>query len=183
MHHLCSPGGVAAREGSTSEIGIAHCLTVQNCAGQVVSPRVRAFLYTWGGGRTTAEGEHIPFRADPLRLLYEDHLSLVLPLTLEHEIDERSPLYGHTYDSLTVRTPYFPEALGKIVQPALCSGLPLCFTHPCNACCYWCPIRGHLIIRDQRSEMCKRTCACPCMLVSAHCASSCAGKIMKACCI
>ncbi|EIE26204.1 E set domain-containing protein [Coccomyxa subellipsoidea C-169] len=67
----------------------------------VVSPRVRAFLYTWGGGRTTAEGEHIPFRADPLRLLYEDHLSLVLPLTLEHEIDERSPLYGHTYDSLT----------------------------------------------------------------------------------
>ncbi|BDA50813.1 probable inward rectifier potassium channel 2 [Coccomyxa sp. Obi] len=68
---------------------------------QVVSPRVRAFLYTWGGGRTTAEGEHIPFRADPLKLLYEDHLSLVLPLTLEHEIDERSPLYGHTYDSLT----------------------------------------------------------------------------------
>lgn len=63
---------------------------------------MRAFLYTWGGGRTTAEGEHIPFRADPLKLLYEDHLSLVLPLTLEHEIDERSPLYGHTYDSLTV---------------------------------------------------------------------------------
>ncbi len=73
-------------------------------AGQVVSPRVRAFLYTWGGGRTTAEGEHIPFRADPLKLLYEDHLSLMLPLTLEHEIDERSALYGHTYDSLTVST-------------------------------------------------------------------------------
>lgn len=74
----------------------------------MVSPRVRAFLYTWGGGRTTAEGEHIPFRADPLKLLYEDHLSLVLPLTLEHEIDERSPLYGHTYDSLTVSCARLP---------------------------------------------------------------------------
>ncbi len=70
---------------------------------QVVSPRVRAFLYTWGGGRTTAEGEHIPFRMDPIELQHADHISLVLPLTLEHEIDERSPLYGHTYDSLTVR--------------------------------------------------------------------------------
>lgn len=79
-------------------------LTRSTASAQVVSPRVRAFLYTWGGGRTTAEGEHVPFRADPLRLLYEDHLSLVLPLTLEHEIDERSPLYGHTYDSLTVRS-------------------------------------------------------------------------------
>ncbi len=70
---------------------------------QVVSPRVRAFLYTWGGGRVTAEGEHIPFRMDPIELQHADHISLVLPLTLEHEIDERSPLYGHTYDSLSVR--------------------------------------------------------------------------------
>ena len=65
---------------------------------------MRAFLYTWGGGRTTAEGEHIPFRMDPIELQHADHISLVLPLTLEHEIDERSPLYGHTYDSLTVRS-------------------------------------------------------------------------------
>ncbi len=75
---------------------------------QVVSPRLRAFLYTWGGGRTTAEGEHIPFRIDNLALLQSDHLSLLLPLTLEHEIDERSPLYGHTYDSLTVGAPCLP---------------------------------------------------------------------------
>jgi hypothetical protein len=60
-------------------------------------------MYTWGGGRTTAEGEHIPCRMDPIDLIHSDHLSLVLPLTLEHEIDERSPLYGHTYDSLNVR--------------------------------------------------------------------------------
>ena len=71
---------------------------------QVVSPRVRAFLYTWAH-RTTAEGEAIPFRCDPIHLAPSDHLSLVLPLTLEHDIDERSPLYGHTYDSLTVRAP------------------------------------------------------------------------------
>jgi hypothetical protein len=69
---------------------------------QVVSPRVRAFLYTWAH-RTTAEGEAIPFRCDPMALRPSDQLSLVLPLTLEHDIDERSPLYGHTYDSLTVR--------------------------------------------------------------------------------
>ena len=66
---------------------------------------MRAFLYTWGGGRITAEGEHIPFRMDPIELQHADHISLVLPLTLEHEIDERSPLYGHTYDSLTVCFP------------------------------------------------------------------------------
>ena len=70
---------------------------------------MRAFLYTWGGGRTTAEGEHIPFRMDPIELQHAEHVSLVLPLTLEHEIDERSPLYGHTYDSLTVRlSPMLP---------------------------------------------------------------------------
>ena len=39
----------------------------------------------------TAEGEHIPFRMDPIELQHADHISLVLPLTLEHEIDERSP--------------------------------------------------------------------------------------------
>ncbi len=27
---------------------------------QVVQPSVRAYLYTWGEGRVTAEGEHIP---------------------------------------------------------------------------------------------------------------------------
>ena len=81
---------------------------------------MRAFLYTWGGGRTTAEGEHIPFRMDPIALQHAEHISLVLPLTLEHEIDERSPLYGHTYDSLTVRSPLSPLCLRyKAIQPSL----------------------------------------------------------------
>lgn len=30
------------------------------CAVQVVQPSVRAYLYTWGEGRVTVEGEHIP---------------------------------------------------------------------------------------------------------------------------
>lgn len=30
---------------------------------QVISPKVQAYLYTWGGGRVTAEGERIPGRA------------------------------------------------------------------------------------------------------------------------
>ena len=81
---------------------------------------MRAFLYTWGGGRTTAEGEHIPFRMDPIELQHAEHVSLVLPLTLEHEIDERSPLYGHTYDSLTVG-----------LSPALPKAAPCCPSAPC----------------------------------------------------
>ncbi|KAL4429159.1 hypothetical protein ABPG77_010138, partial [Micractinium sp. CCAP 211/92] len=66
---------------------------------QVLEPRVRAFLYTWGEGRITAEGEKIPVRCEALDLGYIDGM-LLLPLIIEHTIDERSPLCGHTYDSL-----------------------------------------------------------------------------------
>lgn len=69
-------------------------------AMQVIAPSVRAFLYTWGG-RKTAEGEKIPVRIEELDLGYIDGM-LLLPLVVEHTIDERSPIYGHTYDSLTV---------------------------------------------------------------------------------
>ena len=31
---------------------------------QVISPTTKAFLYTWGEGRTTAEGEYIPARCE-----------------------------------------------------------------------------------------------------------------------
>ena len=61
---------------------------------------MRAFLYTWGG-RKTAEGEHIPVRIEELDIGYIDGM-LLLPLVVEHTIDERSPLYGHTYESLRV---------------------------------------------------------------------------------
>ena len=55
-----------------------------------------------GAGRTTAEGEFIPCRSEQLDLdMIEGQL--LLPLTIEHTIDERSPLCGHTYDTLTVR--------------------------------------------------------------------------------
>jgi len=53
-------------------------------------------------GRTTAEGEFIPCRSEQLDLdMIEGQL--LLPLTIEHTIDERSPLCGHTYDTLQVR--------------------------------------------------------------------------------
>ena len=61
---------------------------------------MRAFLYTWGG-RKTAEGEQIPVRIEELDIGYIDGM-LLLPLVVEHTIDERSPLYGHTYESLRV---------------------------------------------------------------------------------
>ncbi|KAI8110913.1 hypothetical protein M9434_004487 [Picochlorum sp. BPE23] len=66
---------------------------------QVVEPKVRAYLYTWGEGRITAESERIPVRVEPIELDYIDGM-LLLPLIIEHTIDERSPLCGHTHGSL-----------------------------------------------------------------------------------
>lgn len=66
---------------------------------QVVEPKVRAYLYTWGEGRKTAEEEKIPVRVESIELDYIDGM-LLLPLIIEHTIDERSPLCGHTFDSL-----------------------------------------------------------------------------------
>ena len=39
---------------------------------QVVEPKVRAYLYTWGEGRMTAEGEYIPVRVESLDVGYID---------------------------------------------------------------------------------------------------------------
>ena len=70
----------------------------------MIEPQVKAYLYTWGEGRNTAEGEHIPVRIESLDIGYIDG-QLLLPLIEEHTIDERSPLCGHTYMSLkSVRT-------------------------------------------------------------------------------
>ncbi|KAK9805912.1 hypothetical protein WJX73_004138 [Symbiochloris irregularis] len=66
---------------------------------QVVEPRVTAYLYTWGEGRVTAEGEHICVRTEDLEIGYIDGM-LLLPIIVEHTIDEQSPLCGHTHDSL-----------------------------------------------------------------------------------
>ena len=81
---------------------------------QVIAPSVRAFLYTWGG-RKTAEGEKIPVRIEELDIGYIDGM-LLLPLVVEHSIDERSPLYGHTFESLRVwPTPFFHALYGMIL--------------------------------------------------------------------
>lgn len=65
---------------------------------KVIAPAVRACLYSWNG-RTTSEGERLPVSAQPLRISKLDPLML-LPITIEHVIDETSPLFGHTHDSL-----------------------------------------------------------------------------------
>jgi hypothetical protein len=39
---------------------------------QVVSPNIKAFLYTWGDGRMTAEGEYGPVRVEELNIGYID---------------------------------------------------------------------------------------------------------------
>ena len=65
---------------------------------KVIAPAVRACLYSWSG-RTTSEGERLPVSAQPLRISKLDPLML-LPITIEHVIDETSPLFGHTHDSI-----------------------------------------------------------------------------------
>ena len=65
---------------------------------KVIAPAVRACLYAWNG-RVTREGERLPVSAQPLRISKLDPLML-LPITIEHVIDETSPLFGHTHDSL-----------------------------------------------------------------------------------
>ncbi len=35
---------------------------------QVVAPSVQAFLYVWGDGLTTAEGQHIPVHVQELQI-------------------------------------------------------------------------------------------------------------------
>jgi hypothetical protein len=66
---------------------------------QVVEPKLRMYLYTWGEGRVTAENERVPVRVESIELDYIDGM-LLLPLIIEHTIDERSPLCGHTHSSL-----------------------------------------------------------------------------------
>lgn len=72
---------------------------------QCTTPSVKGALYLWGRGHTTAEGEHIPVRVEHIEFEYPQHLELLLPMVIEHNVDERSPLYGHTHESLTVSLP------------------------------------------------------------------------------
>ncbi len=60
---------------------------------------MKAYLYTWGEPRYTAEGDRVPAKIEDLDIGYIDGM-LLLPLVEEHNIDERSPLCGHTHESL-----------------------------------------------------------------------------------
>ena len=54
-------------------------------------------------------------RLDALELVPAKPLLLLLPVTMEHTIDERSPLFGHTSDSLTVRAGYISAIIVFLV--------------------------------------------------------------------
>ena len=41
-----------------------------------------------------------------MEFTYPQRLELLLPTIIEHVIDERSPLFGHTHESLAVRTAF-----------------------------------------------------------------------------
>ncbi len=47
-------------------------MSYSRITAQVVEPKVRAYLYTWGEGRMTAEGEFIPVRVESLDVGYID---------------------------------------------------------------------------------------------------------------
>ena len=98
----------------------------------MIEPQVKAYLYTWGEGRNTAEGEHIPVRIESLDIGYIDG-QLLLPLIEEHTIDERSPLCGHTYMSLkSVRVVAAPlDLAADIVPPA---PVALCIATEVSSC-------------------------------------------------
>ena len=49
--------------------------------------------------KTNQTGEHVPVRCEELQIGYIDG-ALLLPLIIEHTVDERSPLCGHTHDTL-----------------------------------------------------------------------------------
>lgn len=76
----------------------AHAQKITNNA-QVISPRIRAYLHMWGGGRLTEEGERIPVQVTEMKLS-DIQSDLLLPEVVHHTIDERSPLFGHTQASL-----------------------------------------------------------------------------------
>ena len=96
----CAPCGRAFRALLLNHLDIPTRLNCQFPVSQVVSPCVFGSLYLWGHGHTTAEGEHIPVRMEALEFSYPQHLELLLPVVIEHTIDERSPLFGHTHESL-----------------------------------------------------------------------------------
>ena len=94
-----------------------------SCLLQVIAPTVNAYLYTWAGYRT-AEGEFLPVRVEAIELGSIAGM-LLLPTVVEHTIDERSPLYGHTHDSLVVSRASWQEAAQPCslhAAAALCSG-------------------------------------------------------------
>ena len=64
--------------------------------------KVRAWLYTWGHGRVTQEGEHVPLRVEAMEMPAIEAL-LLTPIVLEHTIDERSPLHNLSHDDLVRR--------------------------------------------------------------------------------
>jgi hypothetical protein len=64
--------------------------------------KVRAYLYSWGEGRQTLEGEHIPVRVEPMELMHIESM-LLLPTIMEHIIDERSPMFQLSHDDLFLR--------------------------------------------------------------------------------
>lgn len=78
---------------NTPNVATSHLLL------QVIAPCVKAYLYTWGEARLTCETERIPAKIEELDIGYIDGM-LLLPLVEEHTIDERSPLCGHTHQSL-----------------------------------------------------------------------------------
>ncbi|CAD7696819.1 unnamed protein product [Ostreobium quekettii] len=67
--------------------------------GTVMDPHVTAHLFLCDPRRRSAEGERLPVVAQRLPLKFVSG-SMLLPVVVEHTIDESSPLHGHNHTTL-----------------------------------------------------------------------------------
>lgn len=85
-------------------MGVIQLIKWECRSSTACDAKLRAYMYTWGEGRRTMEGEFLPVRVEPLDLGNVDGM-LLLPQTIEHTVDERSPMFGLDHDTLEVRAP------------------------------------------------------------------------------
>ena len=63
-----------------------------------MEPAVKAFLYTWGRGRTTAEGEHIPARIEQMEIHHIDGMLVHCPSLFMMQAKESCAQWKHLTD-------------------------------------------------------------------------------------
>ena len=86
---------------------------------------MKAYLYTWGRGRTTAEGEHIPTRIEQMEIHHIDGMLVhTLPIPFHFMSDKTVPLFET--DSPTSEEVYAAPIISKAAALGACIILVSC---------------------------------------------------------